>query len=208
MSETVYIIDVLDKGFVELVDHMGDDSRIVEAARISYNAEGVKDAGAFIKQLWRQGHTSPFEQVVFTFRIKCPIFVARQVLRHRTARVNEVSLRYTESELEFYTPTDDRLGDHPETARGYLKTLYTQAAGVYKTLIETHVRKEVARAVLPVSTYTEFLWQMDLHNLLHFLTLRGSVSAQWETRQYAEAIEKLVAEVCPLALKAWEEAEK
>ena len=201
-------INVLDKGFVELVDHMGDDSRIVEAARISYNAEDVKDARAFIKQLWRLGHTSPFEQVVFTFRIKCPIFVARQVMRHRTARVNEVSMRYTESDLEFYVPPEERLGDHPDTAKGYLETLYTQAAGCYKTMIATHVKKEVARCVLPVSLYTQFFWQMDLHNLLHFLKLRGSVSAQWETRQYAEAIEKLVAEVCPLAVKAWEEAEK
>ena len=201
-------IEVLDKGFVELVDHMGDDSRIVQAARISYNAEGVKDDAEFIKTLWRLGHTSPFEQVVLTYRIKCPIFVARQVMRHRTARINEVSLRYTDSDLEFYMPPEERLGDHPDTAKGYLETLYTQAAGCYKTMIVTHVRKEVARCVLPVSLYTQFFWQMDLHNLLHFLKLRGAVSAQWETRQYAEAIEKLAAEVCPLAVKAWWEAEK
>lgn len=198
-------IKVLDKGWVALVDHMGDDSRIVEAARISYNAEDVQDAGVFIKTLWRLAHTSPFEQVVFTFRIKCPIFVARQVLRHRTARVNEVSMRYTKSALEFYTPSDERLGDHPETARGYLETLYTQAAGCYKTLIASRVKKEVARVVLPLSVYTEFLWQIDLHNLLHFLTLRGSLNAQWETRQYAEAIETLASDVCPLAIKAWED---
>ena len=200
-------IKVLDKGFVELVDHMGDDSRIVEAARISYNAKEVKSEAAFIKQLWQLGHTSPFEQVVFTFRIKCPIFVARQVMRHRTARVNELSLRYTESELEFYVPPEERLGEHPETAWGYLESFYTQAAGCYKTMIATHVKKEVARCVLPVSTYTEFLWQMDLHNLLHFLSLRASINAQWETRRYAEAIETLVRDVCPLAVKAWE-AEK
>lgn len=197
-------IEVLDKGFVELVDHMGDDSRIVEAARISYNAEEVKDAAEFIKTLWRLSHTSPFEQVVLTFRIKCPIFVARQIMRHRTARVNEVSLRYTQSELEFYMPPEKRLGDHPDTVKGYLETLYTQAAGCYKTMIATHVKKEVARCVLPVSTYTQFLWQMDLHNLLHFLTLRESLNAQWETREYAGAIETLVREVCPLAVKVWE----
>lgn len=197
-------IKVLDKGFVELVDHMGDDSRIVEAARISYNAKEAKSEAAFIKQLWQLGHTSPFEQVVFTFRIKCPIFVARQVMRHRTARVNELSLRYTESALDFYIPPDERLGEHPDTARGYLETLYTQAAGCYKTMIASRVKKEVARCVLPVSVYTEFFWQMDLHNLLHFLTLRGSINAQWETRQYAEAIETLVRDVCPLAVKAWE----
>ena len=196
-------IKVLDKGFVELVDHMGDDNRIVEAARISYKAEDVKDAGAFIARLWKAGHTSPFEQVVFTFRIKAPIFVARQVMRHRTARVNEVSLRYTDSELEFYIPPDDRLGDHPETARGYVETLYMSAASSYKAMIVTRVKREVARCVLPLAVYTEFFWQMDLHNLLHFLTLRCAKSAQQETRQYAEAIKTLAGEVCPLAIKAW-----
>ena len=197
-------IDVLDKGFVELIDHMGDDERIVEAARISYDARSSEDALKFVAQLWQSGHTSPFEQVVLTFKVKCPIFVARQMMRHRTARINELSLRYTESKLEFYMPLDERLGEHPDTVRGYLETLYTQAAGCYKTMLATGVRKEVARVVLPVSTYTEFFWQMDLHNLLHFLTLRTAKSAQWEMWQYAKAIETLAAGVCPAALAAWE----
>lgn len=202
-SENKY--PVLDKGWVQLVDHMGSDSRIVQAARISKGKEGAtsNDEG-FIRDLWKMGHTSPFEQVVLTYRIKAPIFVARQMMRHRTARVNELSLRFTESALEFYMPSEDRLGEHPDTARGYIETLYTQAAGCYKTMIAAHVKKEVARVMLPLATYTQFFWQMDLHNLLHFLRLREAVDAQWEMRQYAETIEKLAARVCPLAFKAWE----
>ena len=92
---------------------------------MSTRKEDVKDEAAFIARLWQAGHTSPFEQVVLTYRIKIPIFVAQQMMRHRTARINEASLRYTESELEFYALADDRLGDHPSTAKGYLETLYT-----------------------------------------------------------------------------------
>lgn len=197
-------IYVLGTGFVELVDHMGDDERIVEAARISYEARSVEDAMKFVSQLWHSGHTSPFEQVVLTFRIKAPIFVARQMMRHRTARVNELSLRYTKSKLEFYIPQGDRLGDYPDSAKKCIDAAYSQAKSCYQTLLASGVRYEVARCVLPVSTFTEFFWQMDLHNLLHFLTLRCAKSAQWETWEYAKAIEKLAATVAPAALAAWE----
>ena len=205
MVSDITELKVLDKGRVQLLDYMGDDESIVEAALVCTGADKTKqEIGDFISTLWRLGHTSPFEQVVFTFCIKSPIFVARQIMRHRTARINELSLRSTESNLEFYMPSDDRLGDHPDTARGYLETLYEQAAGCYKTMLSTHVKKEVARCVLPLSVYTEFFWQMDLHNLLHFFTLRCSLNAQWETRQYANAMKTLAAKVCPLSLKAWE----
>lgn len=204
MSDKKNLIDVLDKGFVELIDYMGDDDRIVQSARVSYDAKDTQDAMKFVARLWQSGHTSPFEQVVLTYHIKSPIFVARQMMRHRTARVNELSLRYTESKLEFYTPDDERLGDHPDTARGYLETLYTQIRGVYKTLLASHVRKEVARCVLPVSTYTEFYFQMDLHNLLHFFELRCAKSAQWETWQYANAMKEFARQVCPAAISAFD----
>lgn len=200
-------IAVLDHGHVELIDHMGNDDRIIEAAHVCTGCEAYpKDAGAFIAKLWQAGHTSPFEQVVLTYRIRCPIFVARQIMRHRTARLNEISMRYTTAEdgdgLEFYIPPDERLGDHPDTARGYVERLYMEARNAYKTMLVTHVVPEVARCVLPLATYTQFIWQMDLRNLLHFLVLRLAKGAQYETQRYAEAIKELAEGVAPLAVAA------
>lgn len=196
-------IKVLDKGYVALLDSMGNDSTIVNAARICKGGEGpTKNDAKFIANMWRMKHTSPFEQVVFSFKIKCPIFVSRQIIRHRTARINEVSLCFTKSKLEFYMPADERLGTHPVEALEGMQGLCDRASALYLELLDNHVPKEVARGVLPVSLYTEFFWQMDLHNLMHFLTVRAENIAQWEIVQYAKAIKQLVTKVCPLAMAA------
>lgn len=202
-------LNVLDKGYVELLDHLGDDSTVVNAARICKGGEGpTKNDANFIASIWRMKHTSPFEQVVFNFKIKCPIFVARQIVRHRTARINEISLCFTKSKLEFYLPIDERLGNDATINRIRLSELYEEAAKQYEFMLEDKVPREVARAILPVGLYTEFYWQMDLHNLLHFLTVRAENIAQWEIVQYAKAIAELIRPIVPLTVAAWEKNNK
>ena len=217
-------VKVLDKGFLRLVDYMGSDERIVQAARVSYG-EGTKtyreDAG-LIDYLLRNEHTSPFEQVVFTFHAKMPIFVARQWVRHRTARLNEISGRYSILKNEFYVPdaqdiaaqsTDNKQGrqDEPmprEQAEEIIQKLEKTHAATYKSyeeLLEAGTARELARMVLPLSLYTEWYWQIDLHNLFHFLKLRLDSHAQREIRVYAEAMLKLATPVCPRAFKSFEQ---
>jgi len=216
---------VLDKGFVRLVDYMGSDSRIVQAARVSYG-EGTKsyreDKG-LINYLLRNEHTSPFEQVVFTFHVKLPIFVARQWVRHRTGRLNEISGRYSIMKHEFYKPdaadiayqsTDNKQGRSSDTEMpqhekdAFLQSVeesHKRAGKEYDTYIENGISREIARINLPLSLYTEWYWQMDLHNLFHFLKLRMDPHAQLEIRRYAETIFSIIKNICPIACAAFEE---
>ena len=213
---------ILDHGFVRLVDYMGGDTRIAEAARVSYNSKKtLRDDKRLIDYLYCNGHTSPFEQVVLLFHIKMPLFVARQWVRHRTARMNEVSGRYSVMKEEFYTPVrEDIKGQNqkdkqasaerlsPEIATSIVselaegqKSSYTS----YKSFIERGVSREMARINLPLSLYTEVYWQMDLHNLFHFLALRLSSHAQKEIRMYANAILSICKKVAPVATASFEE---
>ena len=213
---------VLDKGFVRLVDYYGSDSRIVQAARVSYG-EGTKTVsqdGALIDYLLRHQHTSPFEQVVFTFHLKMPIFVARQWVRHRMGRMNEVSGRYSIMKDEFYVPensciskqsTNNKQGRGEVFEEQQAKEFQAEfiegqqkAYEVYKGMVEKGIAREIARINLPLALYTEFYWQMDLHNLFHFLKLRLDSHAQYEIRLYAEKILEIIKTVCPMAVNSFE----
>lgn len=216
-------IKVLDKGFVRLVDYMGGDQRIVQSARVSYG-EGTKsyrqDRG-LIHYLIRNWHTSPFEQVQLTFHTKMPIFVARQWVRHRTARLNEISGRYSVMKDEFYLPEPQHVSVQSESNKqGRGDTLpFDEAMAIisqmemeqkdayagYTQMLEKGVARELARANLPVSLYTEWYWQIDLHNLFHFLRLRMDPHAQYEIRVFAEAMANCARAVAPMAYEAFEE---
>lgn len=215
-------IPVLDKGFVRLVDYMGGDQRIVQAARVSYGSgtKSYRQDRALIHYLLRNDHTSPFEQVILTFHTKMPIFVARQWVRHRTARLNEISGRYSVMRDDFYVPETDQMREQSsdnkqargsdviadanavlEEMRDDQKLLYSH----YEGMIEKGLAREIARTNLPLSLYTEWYWQIDLHNLLHFLRLRMDAHAQYEIRVYAEAMAKCAKAVAPMAYEAFEE---
>jgi len=216
-------IPVLDKGFVRLVDYMGGDARIVQTARVSYG-EGTKtvreDAG-LIDYLLRHEHTSPFEHVVFELHCKMPIFVARQWIRHRTARLNEISGRYSVMKDEFYLPpreqiamqsTDNKQGREQEAVPAelqdkvldLLKSDQSASYANYSEILNDGIARELARINLPLSMYTEWYWQMDLKNMLHFLKLRMDSHAQWEIQEYARAIAGIVKAVCPLAYESFD----
>lgn len=218
-------IRVLDHGFVALVDYFGNDQRILQAARVSTGA-GTKSAAEdrkLIFYLMQHRHTSPFEQVVLTIHARMPIFVARQWVRHRTARINEVSGRYSVLPSEAYLPDQARLGRQGQankqgtgeelisevsavTVRKSMRELQEGSFEVYRCLIEDiDLARELARINLPLSTYTEWYWQIDLHNLFHFLKLRLDPHAQWELRQYAEQIAEFARAVAPVAYEAFEE---
>ncbi|MFP4301850.1 MAG: FAD-dependent thymidylate synthase [Spirochaetaceae bacterium] len=215
---------VLDSGFVRLVDYLGGDQRIVQAARVSYGAgtKSYRQDKGLINYLLRNEHTSPFEQVILTFHTKMPIFVARQWVRHRTARLNEISGRYSVMEQEFYLPapeqialqsSDNKQGRSSEpmssedaaTVREELARGYAEAYRVYQGLLDRGVARELARVVLPLSLYTEWYWQIDLHNLFHFLKLRVDPHAQYEIRAYGEVMLAITRRVAPLAVEAFEE---
>ena len=213
---------VLDKGFVRLVDYFGGDQRIVQSARVSYG-EGTKSVsqdGALIDYLLRHQHTSPFEQVVMTFHLKMPIFVARQWVRHRTGRMNEVSGRYSIMKDEFYVPAEDKVSPQStdnkqgraseafdkETADKIITKLEEGQKAAYESyneLIESGLAREIARINLPLSLYTEFYWEMDLHNLFHFLKLRLDSHAQYEIRVYAQVILEICKKVAPMATESF-----
>ena len=216
-------IKVLDHGFVRLVDYMGSDARIVQTARVSYG-EGTKtlreDAG-LIDYLLRHEHSSPFEHVIFEFHAKMPIFVARQWIRHRTARLNEISGRYSVIKDEFYVPDASSINfQNKENKQGraiddvpdelkekVIDILSKDQASVYKNyeeMIDDDIARELARINLPLSTYTEWYWQMDLKNMFHFLKLRMDHHAQWEIQEYGRAMAKIVKAVCPLAYTSFE----
>jgi thymidylate synthase (FAD) len=212
---------VLDKGFVRVKDIMGNDGSIVEAARVSYGkgTKSVREDRGLIRYLYRHKHTTPFEMCEIKFHIKCPIFVARQWIRHRTANVNEYSARYSILSDEFYTPRESELlKQSTKNKQGreekfnsdetkYIKTLIEENSEdtyqLYENLIEMKLTNELSRMVLPVNVYTEFYWKIDLHNLFHFLKLRTDPHAQWEIRQYADRMEKIVGEWVPIAYEAW-----
>ncbi|GEM90905.1 FAD-dependent thymidylate synthase [Oceanithermus desulfurans] len=216
-------IPVLDKGFVRLVDAMGDDRRIVQAARVSYGegTKTVREDAALIDYLMRHRHTSPFEMVEFTFHVKAPIFVVRQWFRHRTASVNEISARYSVLKDEFYEPTPGELRAqskvNKQAGEGRLPAAEAERASAllaaagrdvyarYQELLALGVAREQARSVLPVGIYTEFYWKQDLHNLLHFLRLRLDHHAQAEIRAYARAVAEFVKARVPLVWRSFEE---
>lgn len=204
---------MIDKNYCKLVGHYGDDSTIINSARMSFNNDKKYSAESderLIKTMIERGHTSPFEQVNFTFQLKMPIFVARQWQRHRTARLNEQSGRYTKLNEEFYTPKEWRgitpfNTEESEELTAELNQFYQETYLFYSSLLQKGVSKELARIVLPLGTYTSFVWQMDLHNLMHFLELRLAPSAQVEIRKYAEEILRLIEPICPITIKYFKE---
>lgn len=215
-------IKVLDKGFVRLVDYLGGDQRIVQSARVSYGAgtKSYRQDRALIHYLLRNEHTSPFEQVVLTFHTKMPIFVARQWVRHRTARLNEISGRYSIMKDEFYVPDPAQMRvqskdnkqargedvlDEADAMIAELQADQAQLYVHYQGMIEKGLAREVARTNLPLSLYTEWYWQMDLHNLFRFIHLRSDSHAQYEIRVYAEALAACAKAVAPMAYEAFEE---
>ena len=260
--------DVLDHGFVRVIDYMGDDSAVVQAARVSYGAgtRKVRQDQALIRYLLRHRHTTPFEMCELKLHIKAPIFVARQWLRHRTASVNEYSARYSRLDREFYVPDaahlqsvheekigrqrasssgmDDLFGakevvgertalaaqsasnkqgradvltdEEAREALSRIDWISRNAYGVYRSLLNENKRgnvrnpdhvgvaRELARAALPVNYYTQFYWKIDLHNLLHFLSLRADDHAQYEIRAYADVIlDKIVMRWVPATYQAF-----
>ena len=216
-------IQCLDKGFVRLVDSMGGDEAIVQAARVSYGKGTTKlsqDRG-LIRYLMRHRHTTPFEMVEFKFHCKMPIFVARQWVRHRTANINEYSLRYSEARDEFYYPDPEhiqfqsalnkqgRMGDVPEDLKkkvqDYFKEISNRSFEIYSELNTAGVSRELARAILPVNLYTEWYWKNDLHNLLHFVGLRSDSHAQYEIRVFSDAMADSVKAVAPFAWEAYQD---
>ncbi len=214
----------LDKGFVRLLDVMGDDAAIVQAARVSYGegTRSVSDDRKLIRYLMRHRHTSPFEMVEFKFHIKLPIFVARQWIRHRTASVNEYSGRYSIMREEFYVPEPAQLrpqslhnkqgrADEPLPAElaeqlvGRLEQTQKKLYAEYLELLQHDLARELARINLPLALYTEWYWKIDLHNLFNFLRLRMDEHAQYEIRVYAHTIANIVKVVVPLAWEAFED---
>ena len=216
-------IKCLDKGFVRLVDSMGGDDAIVQSARVSYGkgTSKVSQDRGLIRYLMRHRHTTPFEMVEFKFHCKMPIFVARQWVRHRTANINEYSLRYSEARDEFYYPEPDniefqsalnkqgRMGEVDselkQKVQRYFKEISERSFEIYSELNEAGVARELARAVLPVNLYTEWYWKNDLHNLLHFIGLRSDGHAQYEIRVFSDAMASFVKEVAPFAWEAYQD---
>ena len=209
------IINILDHGCIELQQVMGDDLSIVNAARVSYlgDSKGPEKDKKLLFYLMKNKHTSPFEMVEFKFRVKCPLFVARQWMRHRTWSYNEVSRRYTDKNIEFYIPDAWRAADskNKQSSSGLVESHFSQltdltdrALTYYKDAIENGVAKEQARLFLPLCTYTEFIAKVDAHNLMNFLRLRMSEHAQYEIRLYAVAIfENFFKEALPWTYEAW-----
>lgn len=215
-------IKVLDHGFVYLVDYMGDDLAIEQAARTSYGP-GTKKAtnsSGLIRYLIRHRHTSPVEMVDLKFHLKMPIFVARQWMRHRTASINEMSARYSVLPSEFYIPNVENVNQQstvnnqgrgeviPQSEARAIQNTFAadaeQAYAHYEEMLERYnLARETARGNLPVNIYTEFYWKINLHNLLHFLNLRLDSHSQLEIRSYAEAIESIVSDGWPITHAAF-----
>lgn len=209
-------IDVLDHGFVRLVDYMAGDIDISRAARVSYDAPGRPEDDGLIGYLMKNRHTSPFESCVFTFEVKAPIFVFRQWHRHRTWSYNEVSARYTELPGEFYIPElaqittqsadnkqmrTEEQNECAEQIRVAMICSCRDSMAMYKALLAENCPRELARSVLPVATYSRMFATVDLHNLFHFLRLRLHEHAQYEIRVYAEALLELIEPHVPSAVK-------
>lgn len=218
-------LPVLDQGFLRVVDYMGDDGAIVQAARVSYGrgTRSLRDDAGLIGYLMRHRHSTPFEMCEIKYHVKLPIFVARQWIRHRTANVNEYSARYSILEREFYLPAPEALATQSttnsqgrgavlegEAAARVLETLKRDAERAfdhYEAMLNEGggLARELARLNLPLGTYTQWYWKTDLHNLFHFLALRADAHAQWEIRAYAEAMLETVKVWVPLAFAAFME---
>ncbi|TGD42011.1 FAD-dependent thymidylate synthase [Pseudotabrizicola sediminis] len=219
--------EVLDHGFIRVIDYMGDDAAIVQAARVSYGAgtKHVSNDEGLIRYLMRHWHSTPFEMCEIKLHVKLPVFVARQWIRHRTANVNEYSARYSILDREFYIPAPDQLaaqstvnnqgrgavlqGEEAARVLEVLKRDAGQAFDSYESMLsqdgQQGLARELARMNLPMNTYTQWYWKTDLHNLFHFLRLRADAHAQYEIRVYAEAIAACVKDWVPLAFAAFED---
>lgn len=228
LEEYLYqAVPVLDHGFVRVIDYMGDDNAIVQAARVSYG-QGTKksrDDSGLIRYLMRHWHSTPFEMCEIKLHVKLPVFVARQWIRHRTANVNEYSARYSILDREFYIPAPDQLaaqskvnnqgrgdvleGDEAARVLEMLKDDAGRAYDHYEAMLSQEgqqgVARELARMNLPANIYTQWYWKIDLHNLFHFLRLRADPHAQFEIRVYAEAMCDLVKAWVPAAYAAFED---
>lgn len=215
-------ISVLEHGYVMPIDTMGDDQAIVDAARVSYGdgTRHTSNTEGLIRYLMRHRHTSPFEMCELKFEIQAPMFVARQWFRHRMASVNEYSGRYSEMLDIMYEPGIERMVKQHKTNRqgsgdefvddiddvhACIEVGNESARNNYKDLLSRGLNRETARSVLNMNQYTKWVWKIDLHNLLHFLSLRMGEDAQWEIRQYANTIGNMVAELFPLTWKAFED---
>lgn len=218
---------VLDHGFIRVVDYMGDDAAICQAARVSYGrgTKSVQNDEGLIRYLMRHWHSTPFEMCEIKLHVKLPVFVARQWIRHRTANVNEYSARYSILDREFYIPAPEHLAaqsvvnnqgrgealEGAEAARvlEILKSDSDQAYDHYEEMIgqdgQKGLARELARMNLPANIYTQWYWKVDLHNLFHFLRLRADAHAQYEIRVYADEICKVVADWVPAAYRAFED---
>ncbi len=218
---------VLDHGFVRVIDYMGDDGAIVQAARVSYGAgtRHVQNDEGLIRYLMRHWHSTPFEMCEVKLHVKLPVFVARQWIRHRTANVNDYSARYSILDREFYIPAADQLAaqstvnnqgrgavlEGAEAARvlEMLKSDADRSYDHYEAMLSTDgqqgLARELARMNLPMNIYTQWYWKVDLHNLFHFLRLRADAHAQYEIRVYADLIAACVRDWVPLAFAAFED---
>jgi len=224
---------VLDHGFVRVIDYMGDDGAVVQAARVSYGkgTRRVSEDRGLIRYLMRHRHTTPFEMCEIKYHVKLPIFVARQWIRHRTANVNEYSARYSILDREFYIPTPAQLAvqstanrqgrgavldgaqarhvidllreDAERCYAHYTEMLNEDAAGAVLDPGRDGLARELARMNLTLNTYTQWYWKTDLHNLLHFLSLRADAHAQYEIRVYADAMLDTVKRWVPLTFDAF-----
>ncbi len=218
---------VLDHGFIRVIDYMGDDAAIVQAARVSYGAgtKHVQNDEGLIRYLMRHWHSTPFEMCEVKLHVKLPVFVARQWIRHRTANVNEYSARYSVLDREFYIPAPEQLaaqsvvnnqgrgevlsGEEAARVLDLLKSDANRAYDHYEAMLsqdgQQGLARELARMNLPANIYTQWYWKVDLHNLFHFLRLRADPHAQYEIRVYAEAIAACVKDWVPLAYGAFED---
>ncbi len=220
-------IPVLDHGFVRVIDYMGDDAAICQAARVSYGkgTKSVQNDEGLIRYLMRHWHSTPFEMCEIKLHVKLPVFVARQWIRHRTANVNEYSARYSILDREFYIPAPEDLaaqsvvnnqgrgealsGEEAQRVLRYLQDDATRAYDHYEEMIsedgQQGLARELARMNLPANIYTQWYWKVDLHNLFHFLRLRADKHAQYEIRVYADAICDVVKDWVPAAYGAFED---
>ncbi|WP_299165406.1 FAD-dependent thymidylate synthase [uncultured Tateyamaria sp.] len=218
---------VLDHGFVRVIDYMGDDAAICQAARVSYGkgTKSVQNDEGLIRYLMRHWHSTPFEMCEIKLHVKLPVFVARQWIRHRTANVNEYSARYSILDREFYIPEPDALaaqsvvnnqgrgealqGEEAQRVLNYLRDDAMRSYDHYEEMIsqdgQQGLARELARMNLPANIYTQWYWKVDLHNLFHFLRLRADAHAQYEIRVYADAICEMVKDWVPAAYKAFED---
>ena len=218
---------VLDHGFVRVIDYMGDDAAICQAARVSYGkgTKSVQNDEGLIRYLMRHWHSTPFEMCEIKLHVKLPVFVARQWIRHRTANVNEYSARYSILDREFYIPAPEHIAaqsvvnnqgrgetltdDEAARVLEILKADSARAYDNYESMIsqdgQQGLARELARMNLPANIYTQWYWKVDLHNLLHFLRLRADAHAQYEIRVYADEICKIVADWVPFAYAAFED---